>query len=112
MEKICVVGLGYIGLPTAAIFAKAGFDVLGVDVNENAVNLINKGKIHLEEVGLPEVVKEVVDSRNLRASLTVEEADVYIISVPTPIHEDYTANVDYVVSATKSILPFIKKVML
>ncbi|MEK4621803.1 MULTISPECIES: nucleotide sugar dehydrogenase [Priestia] len=109
MEKICVVGLGYIGLPTAAIFAKAGFDVLGVDVNENAVNLINKGKIHLEEVGLPEVVKEVVDSRNLRASLTVEEADVYIISVPTPIHEDYTANVDYVVSATKSILPFIKK---
>lgn len=109
MEKICVVGLGYIGLPTAAIFAKAGFDVLGVDVNENAVNLINKGKIHLEEVGLPEVVKEVVDSGNLRASLTVEEADVYIISVPTPIHEDYTANVDYVVSATKSILPFIKK---
>ncbi|MEH7609631.1 nucleotide sugar dehydrogenase, partial [Priestia megaterium] len=102
-------GLGYIGLPTAAIFAKAGLDVLGVDVNENAVNLINKGKIHLEEVGLPEVVKEVVDSGNLRASLTVEEADVYIISVPTPIHEDYTANVDYVVSATKSILPFIKK---
>ncbi|MCM3068381.1 nucleotide sugar dehydrogenase [Priestia flexa] len=107
--KICVIGLGYIGLPTAAIFAKAGFNVLGVDVNENAVNLINKGEVHLEEVGLPEVVKEVVDSGNLRASLNVEEADVYIISVPTPIHKDYTANVDYVVSATESILPFIKK---
>ncbi|MEH7475760.1 nucleotide sugar dehydrogenase, partial [Priestia megaterium] len=109
VKKICVVGLGYIGLPTAAIFAKAGFDVLGVDVNKNAVNLINKGEVHLEEVGLPEVVKDVVDSGNLRASLNVEEADVYIISVPTPIHKDYTANVDYVVSATESILPFIKK---
>ncbi|MEH7564193.1 nucleotide sugar dehydrogenase, partial [Priestia megaterium] len=109
VEKICVVGLGYIGLPTAAIFAKAGFKVVGVDVNQNAVNLINKGEVHLEEIGLPELVKEVVHSGNLRASLSVEEADVYIIAVPTPIHEDHTANVDYVISATKSILPFIKK---
>ncbi|MCF2132038.1 nucleotide sugar dehydrogenase [Strepomyces sp. STD 3.1] len=109
MEKICVVGLGYIGLPTAAIFAKAGFNVVGVDVNENAISLINKGEVHLEEVGLPEVVKDVVHSGNLRASLNVEEADVYIIAVPTPIHEDHTANVDYVISATKSILPFVKK---
>lgn len=109
MEKICVVGLGYIGLPTAAIFAKAGFNVVGVDVNENAISLINKGEVHLEEVGLPEVVKDVVHSGNLHASLDVEEADVYIIAVPTPIHEDHTANVDYVISATKSIIPFIKK---
>lgn len=109
MEKICVIGLGYIGLPTAAIFAKAGYEILGVDVNEKAINLINEGKIHIEEVGLPEVVKEVVLSGNLRASKTVEEADVFIISVPTPIHEDHTANVDYVTSATESILPFIKK---
>lgn len=109
MEKICVIGLGYIGLPTAAIFAKAGYEILGVDVNEKAINLINEGKIHIEEVGLPEVVKEVVLSGNLRASKTVEEADVFIISVPTPIHEDHTANVDYVTSATESILPYIKK---
>ncbi|MGW6384440.1 nucleotide sugar dehydrogenase, partial [Peribacillus butanolivorans] len=109
LKKICVIGLGYIGLPTAAIFAKAGYDILGVDVNEKAINLINEGKIHIEEVGLPEVVKEVVLSGNLRASMEVEEADVFIISVPTPIHEDHTANVDYVTSATQSILPYIKK---
>lgn len=109
MRKICVVGLGYIGLPTAAIFAKAGFDVLGVDLNKRAIDLINNGKVHLEEVGLPELVKTVVQSGNLRASSLVEESDVYIIAVPTPIHKDFTANVDYVISATESILPYVKK---
>lgn len=109
MTKICIIGLGYIGLPTAAVFARAGFDVLGVDINEKAVNMINNGQVHLEEVGLPEVVKQSVESGKLRASLVAEEADVFIISVPTPIHKDNTANVDYVVDATNSILPFVKK---
>ncbi|RFU69549.1 nucleotide sugar dehydrogenase [Peribacillus saganii] len=109
MKKICVIGLGYIGLPTASVFAKAGYDVLGVDVNKRVVDLLNKGEIHIEEIGLPEMVREVVAAGNLKASVTPEKADVFIIAVPTPIHEDYTANVDYVKDATKAIVPFIEK---
>ncbi|MGM0841732.1 MAG: nucleotide sugar dehydrogenase [Bacillota bacterium] len=109
MEKICVIGLGYIGLPTSAIFAKSGIEVVGVDVSEKVVEKLNNGEVHIEEVGLPELVKEVVESGKLRASVTPEEADAFIIAVPTPIHEDQTANVDYVVSATKAILPYLKK---
>lgn len=109
MEKICVVGLGYIGLPTSAVFARAGYDIVGVDVSEHVVDKLNRGEIHIEEVGLPEIVKEVVEKGKLRASLTPEEADVFIIAVPTPIHSDYTADVDYVISATKAIAPYLKK---
>ncbi|MGM7634697.1 nucleotide sugar dehydrogenase [Bacillus sp. Hm123] len=109
MQKICVVGLGYIGLPTAAVFARAGFDIVGVDVNKQVVERLNKGEIIIEEVGLPEVVKEVVDAGKLRASLEPEAADVFIISVPTPIHEDCTANVEYVKSATKAVVPHLQK---
>ncbi|MED0665961.1 nucleotide sugar dehydrogenase [Bacillus badius] len=109
MQKICVIGLGYIGLPTAAIFARAGVSVVGVDVNKQVVERLNKGEIIIEEVGLPEVVKEVVESGKLRASMEPEEADAFIISVPTPIHEDCTANVEYVRSATKAIVPYLKK---
>ncbi|UII55686.1 nucleotide sugar dehydrogenase [Cytobacillus spongiae] len=109
MKKICVIGLGYIGLPTSAIFAKAGYEVVGMDVSERVVESLNKGEVHIEEVGLPELVKEVVEAGKLRGSTTPEEADVFIIAVPTPIHEDFTANIDYVVSATKSIVPYLKK---
>ncbi len=109
MKKICVIGLGYIGLPTSAIFAKAGIEVVGVDVSEKVVQKLNKGEVHIEEVGLPELVKEVVESGKLRGSVTPEEADAFIIAVPTPIHEDQTANVDYVVNATKAIAPYLKK---
>jgi UDP-N-acetyl-D-mannosaminuronic acid dehydrogenase len=109
MKKICVVGLGYIGLPTAAIFARAGYDILGVDVSERVVNSLNNGDVHIEEVGLPELVKEVVQKGKLKASTTPEQADVFIIAVPTPIHEDQTANVDYVVAATKAITPYLQK---
>ncbi|MFC0187332.1 nucleotide sugar dehydrogenase [Fictibacillus aquaticus] len=109
MRKICVVGLGYIGLPTAAIFARSGYEVIGVDVNEKVVSSLNSGEILIEEVGLPELVKEVVKNGKLKASVTPEEADVFIIAVPTPIHEDHSANVDYVVQASKTIAPLLKK---
>ncbi|RLQ96827.1 nucleotide sugar dehydrogenase [Falsibacillus albus] len=109
MKKICVVGLGYIGLPTSAIFARAGYEVVGVDVNQKVIDLLNKGEIHIEEVGLPELVKEVVENGKLRGATSPEDADAFIIAVPTPIHDDYTANVDYVVNATKAILPYLKK---
>jgi UDP-N-acetyl-D-mannosaminuronic acid dehydrogenase len=109
IKKVCVSGLGYIGLPTAAIFAKAGIDVVGVDVNERVINELNAGKILIEEPNLPELVKEAVATKKLKASLTPEEADAFIIAVPTPIHKDQTANVDYVVSATEAIVPYVKK---
>jgi UDP-N-acetyl-D-mannosaminuronic acid dehydrogenase len=109
MKKICVIGLGYIGLPTSAIFAKAGIEVVGVDVSEKVVEKLNKGEVHIEEIGLPELVRDVVEGGKLRGSLTPEEADAFIIAVPTPIHEDQTANVDYVMNATKAIVPYLKK---
>jgi UDP-N-acetyl-D-mannosaminuronic acid dehydrogenase len=109
MGKICVIGLGYIGLPTAAMFAKSGYEVVGVDINENAVNLLNQGKIHIEEVGLGDLVKKVVQEGRLRASTSPEVADVFIVAVPTPNYPDHTANLDYVKAAIENILPFLKK---
>ncbi|WP_010676938.1 nucleotide sugar dehydrogenase [Bacillus timonensis] len=109
MEKICVVGLGYIGLPTAVMFANHGYKVHGVDINEKAVNMINDKKLHIEEPGLQERLDKAVDSGHFHASTTPVEADVYIIAVPSPINSDKTANMDYVREATKSITPFLKK---
>ncbi|WP_066389185.1 nucleotide sugar dehydrogenase [Neobacillus mesonae] len=109
MKKICIIGLGYIGLPTAAMFAKSGYDVVGVDINESAVNLLNQGKIHIEEVGLGNLVKKVVQENRLRATTSPEEADVFIIAVPTPNYPNHTANLEYVKIATKNILPYLKE---
>ena len=109
MYKLCVIGLGYIGLPTSAVFAQAGCQVMGVDVNAKIVNKINEGQIHIEETGLGEVVRDVVKSGHLKAFTTAQEADVFIIAVPTPIHEDLTADINYVIDATNSILPVLKK---
>lgn len=109
MKKICIIGLGYIGLPTASMLATNGCKVLGVDINSEAVNIINEGKIHIEEPGLEEVVKEAVSSGNLRAYTTPQQADVYIIAVPTPVHEDKKACMDYVEAATNSIVGSLKQ---
>jgi UDP-N-acetyl-D-mannosaminuronic acid dehydrogenase len=109
MKRLCVIGLGYIGLPTSAVFANNGWSVLGVDLNPVAVNSINKGTIHIEEVGLEELVHEAVKNGNLKASHKAEEADCFIIAVPTPINSDDTANLEYVKSACESILSVIKK---
>lgn len=108
MKKICIIGLGYIGLPTASMLATNGCTVLGVDINSEAVSIINEGKIHIEEPGLEELVKSAVDSGKLKAFTQPQEADVYIIAVPTPVHEDKKACMDYVEAATNSILGFLK----
>lgn len=107
-KKICVIGLGYIGLPTAALLANRGYDVHGVDVVESTVDTINAGKIHIVEPELDIFVKSAVNSGKLKASLKPDFADVFIIAVPTPFHEGYVPNVNYVVSATKAIAPFVK----
>ncbi|WP_323665200.1 UDP-N-acetyl-D-mannosamine dehydrogenase [Aliarcobacter butzleri] len=108
-KKICVIGLGYIGLPTAALLANRGYDVHGVDIVESTVDTINAGKIHIVEPELDTFVKSAVNSGKLKASLKADFADVFIIAVPTPFHNGYVPNIDYVISATKSIAPYVKK---
>ena len=108
-KKICVIGLGYIGLPTAALLANRGYDVHGVDVVKSTVNTINQGKIHIVEPELDTFVKSAVNSGKLKASLKPDFADVFIIAVPTPFHSGYVPNVDYVISATKSIATYVQE---
>lgn len=108
-KKLCVVGLGYIGLPTAVMFANSGLQVHGVDKNERAVNLINNKQLHIEENGLQERLEQAVDAGHFKASLTPEEADVFIIAVPSPINPDNTANLEFIRQATASIVPYVKK---
>lgn len=109
--KLTTVGLGYIGLPTSIMFAKHGVDVVGVDINEKAVNSLNNGHIHIEEPGLQEAYEEVLATGKFKASLTPEEADAFIIAVPTPNNDDEyeSCDISIVMSATKSIVPYLKK---
>lgn len=107
-NRICIVGLGYIGLPTAAMFAAKGFKTIGVDIREEIVEALNKGKIVINEPGLDYLVEEAVASGNLVGRTRPEAAEVFIIAVPTPITEDKKADMSYVVSAAKSIVPYLK----
>ena len=108
--KICVIGQGYIGLPTAALFTKSGCDVVGVDVVKDVVNNLNKGKIHIEEPGLKEVIEIAIKNGKYKASLEPEKADAFIITVPTPyIADNYSCDLSYVIEACNEILPFIEK---
>ncbi|MFV8826374.1 nucleotide sugar dehydrogenase [Alkalihalobacterium sp. APHAB7] len=106
--KLCVMGLGYIGLPTAVMFARHGVTVHGVDVNEKVVHMLQNKELHIEEPGLIEMMSEVIDDGNLTFSTQPDYADAFIIAVPTPIKPDKTANTDYVAGATEMILPFVK----
>lgn len=109
-EKIIsVVGLGYIGLPTAAMFAQAKTKVIGVDVVPHVVDTINQGKIHIVEPGLEEIVQRAVRDGYLRASLTAEPADAFLIAVPTPFKADYEPDLSYIESAAQLIAPVLKK---
>lgn len=103
------MGLGYIGLPSASIFATNGFHVVGVDVDSKIVDVLSKGHIHINEPGLKTVVCAAMQSGNMIVQQTPEQADVFIIAVPTPINEDNTADLTYVLRATESILPFLRK---
>lgn len=108
-SKMCVIGLGYIGFPTSLIFAKAGFEVVGVDTNEKIVSILQRGELHIEENGLGDIFELVKQHHSFRAATCPEEADVFMIAVPTPVNEDHTANLDYVVSATQSVIPYLKR---
>jgi len=103
------MGLGYIGLPTAAVAASKGIHVLGVDVNPTVVETINQGKIHIVEPALDKVVKAVVESGMLRAALTPEEGDAFFVVVPTPFKQNHRADISYVESATRMVIPYLKE---
>lgn len=107
-KTICISGLGYIGLPTAALLANCGYTVHGVDVVPHVVETINRGEIHIVEPDLDAFVHAAVNSGHLKASLQPTEASIFIIAVPTPFHEDLSPDISYVLSAGRSIAPFLK----
>ena len=107
-QKVSVIGLGYIGLPTAALIARGGCQVVGVDVSAHVVETVNSGRVHIEEVDLDGLVQGVVARGNLRASLAVEESDVFIIAVPTPVAEDRAPDISYVLKAARTVAPVLK----
>jgi UDP-N-acetyl-D-mannosaminuronic acid dehydrogenase len=106
--KVVVFGLGYIGLPTAAVIARTGAQVLGIDVHQSVVDTINSGKVHIEEVDLDGLVSGVVARGTLRASLQVEPADVFVIAVPTPFEDDHAPNIGYVLRAATTLATVLK----
>lgn len=108
-QKICVLGLGYIGLPTASTFATHGLKVIGVDNNEQVVVSLHNGKSHIYEPGLRTLVQAALRSGNLIVKKEPEDADAFIISVPTPITNEKKADLSYVKTATESILPYLQK---
>jgi UDP-N-acetyl-D-mannosaminuronic acid dehydrogenase len=108
LKTICVIGLGYIGLPTASLLGTKGYTVTGVDVSPKVVDTINQGKIHIVEPDLDILVKSAVNSGNLKASLEPVKADIFIIAVPTPFKENHVPDLSYVEQASKAIAPFIE----
>ncbi len=107
--KLVVMGLGYIGLPTAVMFAKHGVQVHGVDINEQVIETLKSKTLHIEEPGLGEMLVEAIDSGNLTFGTSPVSADGFIIAVPTPVNPDKSANLNYVRSAAEMIQPFLKE---
>lgn len=107
--KVCVMGLGYIGLPTASVLATKGFQVHGVDVNKEVVSSLNEGKVLITEPDLDILVKSAVNSEKLVADLKPAKADVFIISVPTPFKDGFKPDLSYIDSATDAILPYVEE---
>lgn len=123
MQKICVIGLGYIGLPTAAMFATHGFQVVGMDIDDHVVDILRNGEVHIQEPGLKTLVKAAINSGNLQVTNLPESADVFIIAVPTPLSTDHeplprarsvavsqnpVADLSYVIEAAKGIVPYLR----
>lgn len=106
-EKVCVLGLGYIGLPTSVVLAQSGKRVVGVDVNPHTVTSINSGRAHIVEPDLDGLLHHVVDRGLLRATTTPEAADVFVIAVPTPFKGEHEPDLTYVESASLAIAPHV-----
>ena len=107
--EVVTIGLGYIGLPTSALIASHGTNVLGVDINQSVVDTINKGKIHIVEPDLDKIVSKAVSNGFFKASTKASSADVYLIVVPTPFKGNHEPDISFVEAATKGIIPLLKK---
>jgi len=107
--EVVTIGLGYIGLPTSALIASHGTNVLGVDINQNVVDTINEGKIHIVEPDLDKIVSAAVSKGNLKASTKAITAEVYLIVVPTPFKGNHEPDISFVEAATNGIIPLLKK---
>jgi UDP-N-acetyl-D-mannosaminuronic acid dehydrogenase len=108
-HSLCVLGLGYIGLPTASTFATNGMQVIGVDVNRRIVDVLRKGELHIQEPGLRGLVQAAFGSGNLRVAEQAEPADAFLITVPTPIQADKRADLSAVRAAAQAIAPHLRK---
>lgn len=109
VKTVSVIGLGYIGLPAAAMFASKQVKVVGVDVNQQAVDTINQGKIHIVEPGLEELVQKAVEEGWLKATTQPEPADAFVIAVPTPFKGDHEPDVSYIKAVAQAIAPVLQK---
>lgn len=107
--KVCFLGLGYIGLPTAIIAAQSGYEVIGVDINPDIVAKTNAGELHIVEPGLADLLKQVIATGNLRAATAPEEASAYFVVVPTPFKGNHQPDISFVESATRSVIPLLKE---
>ena len=108
MKTVCVIGLGYIGLPTASLFANQGFRVKGVDAKEHVVEMVNSGRNHINEVGLRTMVEAAISSGQLSASREPSAADAFIIAVPTPFGPHKEPDLSHVFAATREVAPFLR----
>ena len=107
--EVVTIGLGYIGLPTSALIASRGTNVLGVDINKSVVDTINQGKIHIVEPDLDAIVSKAVANGNLKAATKADTAEVFLVVVPTPFKGNHEPDISFVEAATKSIIPLLKK---
>jgi UDP-N-acetyl-D-mannosaminuronic acid dehydrogenase len=109
MKDVCVMGMGYIGMPTACMLANNGFNVLGVDVNNEIIEKLSGGKVHIDEPDLEKIFLKAFGNKKLRVSTSVEKSDVYIIAVPTPLNEQNKADLSYVIGAANMIKDHVSR---
>ena len=106
--KVCIVGLGYVGLPAACVLAQAGHTVVGVDVRADVVAGLNKGRVHIDEPGIADLLREALEQESFTAHAQPEPADAFILCVPTPFQDGYQPDLSYVEAAARSALPVLK----
>ena len=107
-KSVCVIGMGYIGLPTASIFAHSGLAVVGMDINRDIIEGLRVGRLHIVEPGLQDLMMAVLESGRLKVENEIQPADAFIIAVPTPFYDDKRADMRAVVSAAEEILPHLQ----
>jgi len=110
-KKVCVIGLGYIGLPTAVVLANFGYNVSGIDIKKNVVDLINLGEAHIEEPNLSNLLKKVVKNKKLKAFQEIKKSEIYIICVPTPLLKKgnlFSPEIKYILDSVDMISTVIK----